>query len=227
MSEMTEVERERLASVALEAAAWATLATGFDHDEGDVSGRATVGRILRESILLSATVAELRLALDTWETWGAATSWVIGLFVGSLKGDSTKEVEVRMQTMLATVRQMPDLDQPIVRLGRLLDADKLTSQLRVVRFDAALLAQAWVRRAELGVDEITRQQIDALAERHYRKGELEPNGDTVPHPWRMTIELAEAISGLLVEVEREDSTEEELKRAARRITEAARAGLGT
>lgn len=72
----------------------------------------------------------------------------------------------------------------------------LRAELNVVLFECTVLAKAWTERNALWRPTPTERTYDLLAERHYRPGELEPSGDTVPHPYRMTPELASALSGL-------------------------------
>jgi len=103
------------------------------------------------------------------------------------------EMEV-LATLLESWERGERLDGTVAPRGALyLQRNRLT-------FECSLLAKAWIERARLAADEITRKQIDALAEQHYVRGQLEPISDRPPHPWRMTPELAALLSELAARV---------------------------
>lgn len=73
---------------------------------------------------------------------------------------------------------------------------RLRAERNAVGYDCTLLAKALVDTGASRHPYIA--SVRPVIERHYRPGELEPNGDTVPHPYLMTPELAAALSGLCV-----------------------------
>lgn len=170
------------------------------------------------------TLGALALEVEGWRDWGAAVSLAAGTLAGEL---ARAGHAAQAATLVATMREMPGLEP--ARIAKFLGAEMVpavvTSELRRARFEATLLAKAWTERAELEQDSVTRAQIDTLAAQHYRKGELEPNGDRVPHPWRMTPELAECLTEMTVLAEQECVGAADWNSAVHRLVAAAKGGL--
>ncbi len=114
--------------------------------------------------------------LHAWQEWSAKLHHELGLLPDDTLPDDTK--------------------------GRRILAELLRGRavaINAARYDASLLAKALVDVGAAAHPYL--KPVTPVIERHYRPGELEPSGDSVPHPYRMTLELAELLTRLIFAVE--------------------------
>lgn len=124
--------------------------------------------------------------LERWQDWNRQMHHELHLLSPQILPDDTKGRRVLAERLRAGVVA----EESILRLQ---------AERNQLAYECTLLAQAWLTGGGLVEHDqpIRLGHINALAERHYRPGELEPSGNTVPHPYRMTPELAAALSGLM------------------------------
>ncbi len=114
--------------------------------------------------------------LHAWQEWSAKLHHELGLLPDDTLPDDTKGRQILAELLRAR-----------------------TVAINAARYDASLLAKALVDVGAAAHPYL--KPVTPVIERHYRPGELEPSGDSVPHPYRMTPELAELLTRLVFEVE--------------------------